>query len=220
MWFHNINNFKLEIYDKTLAEYVINSRTFGSHSGYDGGGFVDLFEMIPSIQTTLFGRTFGKKWSDPETKINFIQFLVDNNYINSEWISCLEWYLKREKSMHRADSMFGRWIFPFLYRSINPRMYKELLKYGSITSALTDQFEDGNFRMENLPRSEYIWAAELLEKAWEYANKTNPSIIIIYRKKYFYHRKITNNANHVWVKRDKNIDYRDTIEAIISVRYY
>ncbi|HLC60970.1 MAG TPA: hypothetical protein VJJ52_06095 [Candidatus Nanoarchaeia archaeon] len=179
---------------------------------YNGKGFIELFQMHEKSQKLIFNEFVEKD-------LDIVLYCIKEKHINDEWLKCFEWYNKRKRAINRAHSVFKTFISPFLYRSILPSMYKKLLRYGSITANLTDQFEGESFRQANLPRSDYIWASDFIEKAWEGTQNLNPAIIVIYRKKYFYKWK-SGYGGYVWIKKDKSTDYRDTIEAIIKVRYY
>ena len=76
----------------------------------------------------------------------------------------------------------------------------------------------------NLTKADYIYAADNFPKAWEivaHIQNNNPCIIIIYRKKYFYNvAKRLHSGDYIWARKDKSIDFRDTIGTIIRVRFF
>lgn len=200
LWFRSIKKFKLEVYNKKLQQSIA--------SAYNNDALFYLFLMPKEDQLRLFRKFF-------RDNIELLQFCIENRFINREWIPFYEWC--------ERDSIMKTWKHDFLFRSISKKYYRLLLKLGSTWAAETGEFEDNAFREENLPRYEYIWATPYLDKAWESASffleHEGCSIIVLYKSKYFYQKQIPSNANHVWVKVDKNMDYRDTIEAIVRIRF-
>ena len=227
VWFHSIPIFKLEVYNKKLGAYLRKTPD-GMHYGYECG-FEAFFEQLPTErkhQVELFGKSIWepqKGWLEKATKATrrddhvigkiegakkLIEFCLENKLINLNWLEYLEWYADNRKKILRASKIFKKFILgvPFLYRGIPPEAYKDLLKYGNTTTKFGD--------------SDWMYAADNLPRAWERCREINknPYIIVVYRKKYFYN-DIRSNS-YVWVRKDKSTDFRDTIVAIIRVRFF
>ena len=238
VWFHSIPIFKLEVYNEQLGRYI-RETPYGMHYNYECG-FEAFFEQLPHheiYQRRLFGKSVWEIQRDlinsPTWKHDFvigqiegaqklIEFCIQNEWINSEWLKYFEWWAYNRKKILRSSSIFKKFIpfaSPYIYRGIPPKGYRDLLRYGNTTAkSKSEEFKDLGLTSED-----YTYAADNLPKAWEYARNYNPSIIVIYRKKYFYNlakaSRFVSYGEYTWARKDKSIDFRDTIVAIISVRY-
>ena len=203
------NDFRLEIYNKQIGEFVkCPARIFRDIClAYDGQGFIELVTSSSSLYLTkIFGRLLKR------TEI--IPFCIKQGWINDEWQRFADWYWKNSDIINN-----------FLFRSINPELYDKLMLLGSTTTDLSEEYEllagtipDKRFTDAGLHRSDYIWADKSVSKAWSYANKYNPSIIAAYKPEFF-KQFGRGDLSYVWIKIDKNIDLKDTVEAIFRVYY-
>ncbi len=222
--FNQVPYFKLEVYHKQIGSYIKNPKNItGDNTFYQGKGFIELLEMSLAAQKKIFGKVifpWAASGTNLEAILKLLEHCIKKGYINKEWIRCAEWYVVHKRQVKRVYSILHK-IFPspFLYRSIDPKLIPLLLQTGSVTAVFKDEYEDQNFRSLGLTRSKYVWAEDFIEKAWEYAARNNPSVIVVYKKIFFSHKDVPNNRRGVWVKRSEQINYPDTLEAVIEVKY-
>jgi len=208
-WFHNVKVFKLEVYDGRFKNFL---------SVYDSSGYrCGLWDFLFEEPGFFLGQRFDSADLD-ERVMAKAEFCIKNRLINAEWKKFIGWALANKNGILRAKSLLSRWA-PFLYRTIPPNAYKDLLKYGNTTADVRKFGRPDKVRIRGkiveLNKSEFIWATIHLPQIWSGVMRTNPSIIIVYKRNCF-----TKLREDVWKLKDKNMDFRDTIEAIIRIRYF
>jgi hypothetical protein len=218
--FNQVPYFKLEVYHPQIGNYIkCPSLVIGGDTFYRGQGFIGLLEMGSFPQQRIFGEVISRG-IDLDSTLKQLKYCIKKKYINKEWIRCAEWYIIHRRQIRRVYSIFQKMFpSPLLYRSIDPKLIPLLLEMGSVTAVFKEEYEDQYFKALGLTRSKYIWAEDFIEKAWEYATRNNPSVIAVYKKRFFYHQNVPNNRRGVWVKRSDQIKYSDTLEAVIEVKY-
>ncbi len=103
-----------------------------------------------------------------------------------------------------------------LYRGINPKEYKLYLKYGNTKQdSNISTTERARLQKLGLKPEEvmYAWVGEY--KAWEFAGKYNPSIVIIYDPTFF--EKIDSETFLYKIK--PGFRFKDAVKAYIIVWY-
>lgn len=223
-WFHSIKIFKLEVYDKKLEKFLKNPRSFDIRYYNDCGLELFLLGLSDKITESLFNQQFDTK-NQNKRLLSVADYCIKNKILNAEWKFFVEWFLINKNLILRGNSFFKRPFAVYLFRGINPEAYKDLLKYGNTTSnpdKFSEAFGIGSKKEHfGLSRRESMWASPQLLVAYEHICHNNPSIVVVYKKVYF---KCLSRSDpllfNVWVLKNKNTNFRDTIEAIIRIRYY
>lgn len=212
--FHTIKVFNLEVYDKRFIQFL----SVHDSSGYRCGLWDFLFEEYKPYIDHGYDDDIVDPNDPDSVLIAKTEYYIKKGSINAEWQRFIDWVLTNKKHILRANSIWSRWA-PFLYRTIPPEAYEDLLRYGNSTADVEKFGKPDKVRIRGkiveLDKSDFIWATIHLPQIWSGVMNTNPSIIIIYKKKFF-----TKLREDVWKRKDKNIDFRDTIEAIIRISYF
>lgn len=211
------NDFRLEIYEQGIGDNIVRCPHFPTIRIYYGRGFLELIDFKGNKGDQI--HFFGKELEPAE----IIPFCIKQGWINEAWQRCADWFWKNKKLIHGEPDASGQ-NAGFLWRGIHPNLYEKLLLLGSTTADLTDEYEhsfgipDKRFTDANLHKSDYVWASNFIEKAWEVSviNTYNPAIIVAYRPEFFRQFK---QHEYTWIKTNKNIDWKDTVEAIFRVHY-
>jgi hypothetical protein len=220
------NNFKLEIYNKRLGEYIKNPHNFGFKPHYDGEGFLELFEMMGGPQKKVFGEYITPDSAGihtPEDMMELVNYCIKKKYINKNWLLCAKWYLTRGKAI--SGAIVKNLKRPYLFRSIDPRFYRSFLRHGVTQSDVRDNYDRLFFEKVGIEKSDYIYADTLIYKAWEYAmiRKQNPVVIVVYKGKFFKWageiKGPISAPSYAWIKKNKEVSYKDTVDAVIRTRF-
>lgn len=171
-----------------------------------GYGFLELINCRSDNY-----RFFDQKFQSPA---EIVPFCIKKGWINDEWQKCADWYWRNQDFNDHH----------LLWRAIHPRDYDKLMRLGSTTADLTEEYEhswgvpDKRFVDANIHKSDFMWACPFISKAWEFGLgfEANPIIIVAYKQDFF---KELEPNRHIWVKTDKNIDWKDTVEAIFVVHF-
>jgi len=210
------NNFQLEIYNESTGNRIVRCPL--TSRIYYGRGFLELIDFRGNKGDQI--HFFGKEFKSPA---EIIPFCIKQGWINEEWQRCADWFWENKNLIYGQPNTLGQ-NAGFLWRGIHPDLYEKLLLLGSTTADLIDEYEysfgipDKRFTDSNLHKSDYVWASNFIEKAWEVSviNKYNPAIIVAYRPEFF---RQFEKHEYTWIKKDKTMDYKDTVEAIFRVYY-
>ena len=227
-WFHTIKVFKLEVYDRHIAQFLRNDGPYNldreslrkfmnldyEFLSYFASGRkpVDFSRKMVSFRDELSELPFEGRFA------KFIEFAINEKMLNSNWIEFHNFWFQNNQFKHHCG---------FLFRMIPPIAYKDLLKYGNSTA---DPIKfPGNDTLEKfdgsevvLTPSDYISASDFIEKAWERGCKSNPGIIIVYNETDYEDMKtiFKRTYDYLWIRKDTKKDFRDTIVAIIRIKYF
>jgi hypothetical protein len=215
-----IPTFKLEIHHKPLANCIKTTKG-GEHYSYNCG-FLGFFNSLPHEyqgQRNVLGRNAHRDGLFDDA-LEMILYCIDQGWMNAEWLRYYKWHAKNKRLFRRGSSMFKTFFSPYLYRGIPPAAYKDLLFTGNTAAKFGDENDIADL---GFTKADWMFAVSNLPKAWEYAHNHNPSIIVVYKKRFFYNLKQASRhvsyGEYRWARKDKNMDFRKAIVAIIRVRY-
>ena len=193
--------FKLRIFNRAIGQEIIEDEDLdGIMMGYP------RYREITGIN---------------KTEIEFIRACVTNNFINRDWIPFFEWYIR----FHRKELLIIR-LFrgdAFLYRGIDPRFYKNLIKFGNERGNIKDQYDDAALEPLNLPQSRTIYGTPIFKVAMKYGVqklkhtfiRIKSFMIAVYRTKYL--TRLPYGDGRIYTPTDPSMNFDEILYAVMII---
>jgi hypothetical protein len=137
-----------------------------------------------------------------------IPYFIQKGIINDNWLVLDDWSLNTYRKNQDG----------FLFRSVRPRDYATLIEHGTDRATMKG-FDEPSFEEAGILSRDIIWVDRGVHKPWEYAYKNNPSIIVVYKGKFFKRTNLGNYGVYAYVRKDARVDFKDTVEVIIKIEY-